>query len=194
MDSWGPSPGANDNASGVGTVLELARDLKDTKLAPTLEFVLFGDEEKIDDNPDHHHYGSRAFVAQMTPEERASLAGVISLDMVAYGNTFTVWTMGKGPQTMRALLKTYAAANDTKLVYKQDTSGIGFSDHEPFELAGFPAAWIEWRLDDTHHTAADDYEHCSRKRVQATGDFVLGFLDELTLDDLQKLTESRTVE
>jgi hypothetical protein len=192
MDSWGPAPGANDNASGAGTVLELARDLKDASLVPTIEFVLFGNEEPIDENPDHHHFGSRAFVKQMTPEERAALVGAMSLDMVAYGNTFVVRTMNKGPQKLRALVKSYAAAHRVAIAYKQDPTTIGWSDHEPFELAGFPAVWIEWQLDTSHHTKADVYERLSRKRLQATGDFVLGFLRGLSADDLDALAAART--
>ncbi len=187
IDSWGRSPGANDNASGVGTVLELARDLRGETVAPTVIFVLFGDEEMIDDDPDHHHYGSRTYVAEMTDDERHRLAGMLSLDMVAYGGTFTMRTMGEGPQALRDMLGEYAKRTKTALVYKADPSEAGWSDHEPFELAGFPAAWIEWRLDDTHHTTADDYEHVSKKRLQTTGAFVLGFLrgfDEGTLEEL----------
>ncbi len=92
IDSWGPSPGGNDNASGCGTVLELARDLRDAAVAPTLMFVLFGNEEMIDKDPDHHHYGSRAYVSALSAAERADLVGMISVNMVAYGTTFTMRT------------------------------------------------------------------------------------------------------
>jgi Zn-dependent M28 family amino/carboxypeptidase len=192
MDSWGPAPGANDNASGAGTVLELARDLKDAELTPTVIFVLFGNEEMIDTNPDHHHYGSRAYVAQMSAEERAGLVGMISLDMVAYGNTFAVRTMGEGPQEMRILAKAYAREAGTALSYVRDPAPAGWSDHEAFELAGYPAVWLEWRSDTTHHTAEDTVQHLSVKRLQATGDFVLGFLRSLDQSDLEKLAEGRT--
>ena len=192
VDSWGPSPGANDNASGAATVLELARDLKGVELAPTVIFVLFGNEEMIDEDPDHHHFGSRAYVAQMGAEDRADLVGMISLDMVAYGNTFAVRTMGKGPQEMRTLTKAYAREVATALSYVRDPAAAGWSDHEAFELAGYPAVWLEWRLDTTHHTAEDTIEHLSAKRLQATGDFVLGFLRSLDLGDLDKLAKGRT--
>jgi aminopeptidase YwaD len=191
IDSWGPAPGANDNASGVGTVLELARDLKDAELTPTLVFVLFGDEEMIDDNANHHHYGSRAYVAQMTAEQRSYLSGMISLDMVGYGDTFADRTMGKGPQEMRSLIEEYAAQSGVAIGYAKDTATAGSSDHEAFERAGFPAVWLEWQEDDTHHTAADTYEHLNRHKLQATGDFVLGFLRGLTFGDLQRLVQER---
>jgi hypothetical protein len=192
VDSWGPSPGANDNASGVGAVLELARDLKDTAVVPTVIFVLFGNEEMIDKNPDHHHYGSRAYVDQLTAGERMKLVAMISLDMIAYGNSFTVRTMGKGPRDLRDLLQAYAKRAGVPLSYDKDPSVAGWSDHEPFELAGFPAAWLEWRLDDFHHTPNDTYKHVKVGKLAATGEFVLGFLTDLDDGDLQQLAEART--
>jgi aminopeptidase YwaD len=192
IDSWGPSPGANDNASGAATVLELARDLQGDSLTPTIVFVLFGNEEMIDDNPDHHHYGSRAYVAQMSAQERTDLVGMISLDMVGYGNTFAVRTLGEGPQELRALVKAYAGDVGTAIRYVQDPAPAGWSDHEPFERAGYPAVWLEWRLDTTHHTPNDTIGHVSAKRLQATGDFMLGFLRGLDASALETLAEART--
>jgi aminopeptidase YwaD len=192
MDSWGPSPGGNDNASGCGTILELARDLKDAAVAPTVIFVLFGNEEMIDDNPDHHHYGSRAYVSSLSAQDRADLVGMISADMVAYGSTFTMRTMGEGPRELRDLMRAYAVAHDVALVYEKDPSPAGWSDHEPFELAGYPAIWLEWRVDNLHHTPDDTYKHVRASRLAATGDFLLGFLTDLDSSDLERLAEART--
>ena len=93
VDSKAPSPGANDNASGVAVVLELARDLREADTVATVELVLFGTEEMIDTERNHHHYGSRAFVKNMTSTQRGNLAGMISVDMVASGDILTVGTM-----------------------------------------------------------------------------------------------------
>jgi Zn-dependent M28 family amino/carboxypeptidase len=128
----------------------------------------------------------------MGDQERADLAGMISLDMVAYGNTFCQRTMGEGPQALRTLIKTYAADAGVKNAYERDPAAAGWSDHEPFERAGFPAVWLEWRLDQTHHTDADTVKHMNPKRLQATGDFVLAFLRDLQDDDLERLATART--
>ncbi len=192
IDTWGPSPGGNDNASGSAAVLELARDLKEYPLVPTVAFVLFGNEEMIDQDADHHHYGSRAYVSQMGDEERRDLVGTISVDMIAFGSTFTMRTMGKGPQDLRQLLKEYAGRLGRPLTYEKDPSTVGWSDHEPFELAGYPAVWIEWRADDAHHTKSDTYKHVRADRLAATGAFLLGFLKDLDQADLERLAQSRT--
>jgi Zn-dependent M28 family amino/carboxypeptidase len=192
MDSWGPAPGANDNASGYGTVLELARDLKNAKIVPTVIFILFGNEEMIDSNADHHHYGSRYYVAHMTAKDRANLVGMISLDMVAYGNTFNVRTMNKGPQKLRSMVQSFAKQSHVALAYQLDPSPAGWSDHEPFERAGFPAVWLEWYLDKTHHTTSDTYKHLRAAKIQTTGRFVLAFLKDLDQSSLTQLAKAKT--
>ncbi|MEA3306755.1 MAG: M28 family peptidase [Elusimicrobiota bacterium] len=44
-DTYGDTPGADDNGSAVGVLLELARLFKDIKTEKTLRFVAFGNEE-----------------------------------------------------------------------------------------------------------------------------------------------------
>jgi hypothetical protein len=68
--------GADDNASGVAAVLEIARALHDHPLPVTVRFVAFAYEET-------GYVGSRAMAA----EDRATgtdLVGAASLDMIAY--------------------------------------------------------------------------------------------------------------
>jgi aminopeptidase YwaD len=191
MDTKKPSPGGNDNASGSAAVLELARDLAGGAVVPTVVFVLFGNEEMIDSNPDHHHYGSRAYLQQMTALDRANTVGMISLDMIGYGSSFVLRTMGRGPREMRDMLKAHANSTGVNIGYLADPSKYGYSDHEPFELAGYPAVWVEWRDDPVYHTVKDTYEHCRPSKVQAAGELVLSFLTDLDLSDLQGLAAAK---
>lgn len=194
VDSKAPSPGANDNASGVAVVLELARDLRDADITPSVEFVLFGAEEMVDSNADHHHYGSRRFVQEMTAEERSALVAMISVDMVAYGDEFLVRDMGRGPPTLTEMLLAYSGDHGLGVLYAEDTGTYGWSDHEPFELAGFPAAWLEWHRDPAYHTKGDTYGHCDPEPVRRTGELLLGFLRYLTESDLALLAQSRDLD
>ena len=191
LDGKAPSPGANDNASGVATVLELARDLKNADTTATIELVLFGAEEVVDSNPNHQHYGARAFVKEMTATERANLAGMMSVDMIAYGSRFTVGTMKRGPQLLCATLIGYAAAHGLPATFQLDEGTWGWGDHEPFELAGYPVAWLEWGDDPTYHTVSDTFAHCDPLPVEKTGDLLLGFLAGLDQADLEQLLSVR---
>jgi len=191
VDTKKGAPGGNDNASGVAVVLELARDLRDADITPTVQLVVFGAEEMTDSNPDHHHYGSRQFVQALSGAEAEALVGMISADMVGYGSYFTVRTMARGPQLLRDMVKTYSDAHGLPARRLKDEGTYGWSDHEPFELAGYPAVWLEWREDPAYHTSRDTYAHCDPDDVQRVGTMVLGFLDELTQADLETLAAAR---
>ncbi|MGB9588661.1 MAG: M28 family metallopeptidase, partial [Armatimonadota bacterium] len=68
-DSKPRSAGANDNASGIAVVLELARLIPKHTLPFDLVFIGFGAEEIVDGNSNHHHYGSRQYVQSMSKED-----------------------------------------------------------------------------------------------------------------------------
>ena len=74
LDSVPLSPGANDNASGVATVLEVARLLAEVPTARSIHFVAFGAEEL-------GLVGSGYYVATRT----LSVRGMVNLDMVGHG-------------------------------------------------------------------------------------------------------------
>ena len=74
-DSVFQSPGADDNASGVAVVLEVARLLGTEATPRTLKLVLFDKEEA-------GLLGSRAFAAKKT--HLKDLQGAIIMDMVGY--------------------------------------------------------------------------------------------------------------
>lgn len=194
LDSKPTTPGANDNASGVAVVLELARDLVDADITPSVEFVLFGAEEIIDSDRNHHHFGSRRYVADMTEQQRAALAGMISVDMVGYGQKLTIRNMGRGPQLLADMLLAASAEHSIPSAYSQDTGPTGFSDHEAFEAAGYPVAWLEWQDDPTYHKAGDTYEHCQPEVVRKSGEMLLDFLAGLSDPALASLADARKLQ
>jgi len=187
MDSKAPSPGANDNGSGCGALLEIARGLGRRHAYPTVELVYFGAEEMIDADPDHHHFGSRYHVKDMSAGARKNAAGMISVDMIGYGPRFVVRTMGNGPQSLRRLLLRQARERGIRMSYLRDPGESGWSDHEAFELAGIPAAWIEWRDDPVYHTSADTSGHLVAAKVRTAGQFLLGVLYGLDAAALERL-------
>lgn len=74
-DTVAISPGADDNASGVAVVLEVARLLGSRPTPKTLQLALFDQEEE-------GLLGSKAFVTNVT--HLANLRGAIVMDMVGY--------------------------------------------------------------------------------------------------------------
>lgn len=187
MDTKSPSPGANDNASGCAALLELARVLKNKETIPSIRFVFFGTEEMIDSNPDHHHYGSRYYEDSLSVGERNRIAGMISVDMIAYGTAFNAGNMRRGPMSLVDALLAEAKAQGVPMTFRLDQGLYGWSDQEPFELAGVPAAWVHWRSDPVYHTGGDVPSHVQQARVETTGRFLQRYLEGVTESDCRDL-------
>jgi Zn-dependent M28 family amino/carboxypeptidase len=75
-DAPARAPGADDDASGIAVLLELARRLQGRPLARTVEFVAFSNEEK-------GNAGSRAF-ARAARASDTRIAAVVNLDDLGY--------------------------------------------------------------------------------------------------------------
>jgi Zn-dependent M28 family amino/carboxypeptidase len=80
-DTVNGTPGADDNASGVAAVLELARLLKGVRLARTVRLVAFANEEVSKDKG--HTMGSYAY-AQECRLKGEKIVGMLSLEMLGY--------------------------------------------------------------------------------------------------------------
>jgi hypothetical protein len=170
------SPGANDNGTGTVVTLELARCFAETPVRPDLRFIFFGGEERLVDNTDYHHFGSRYYVANMTQQEKDDLIGAIIIDMVGVGWQLYARTMGIGPMWLCNELMAYAAGVGISLPYMKSGS---YSDHEPFELAGIPAVWLEYKDDPWYHTVQDSYDKIVPAFVDNTGRLLEGYIRTL---------------
>jgi Zn-dependent M28 family amino/carboxypeptidase len=79
LDSVEDGPGINDNASGSGTILEIAEAMQKTKPRNAVRFIWFSAEES-------GLLGSTFYVNSLTAEERADIAGMLNFDMLASPN------------------------------------------------------------------------------------------------------------
>lgn len=187
MDSHWRSPGGNDNASGVAVTLELARLFAQIDPEATIRFVAFGAEEISGDDPWDHHFGSHAYVNGLSSAQRTQHAGMISVDMVGYGTVFNVRSMLVGPTSMVVSLQKWGAKYGQPLPFLEDYGVWGWSDHEAFEFAGIPAAWVEWRTDPVYHTSRDTAAHVQQPKLRSTGYLLRGWVLEQDAADLDAL-------
>jgi hypothetical protein len=167
------SPGANDNGSGSVTILELARCFAQAEPGVEVWIVFFGGEEQMVTGTDLHHYGSRYFVDNLSAADRARLRGFVSVDMVGVGSQLYARTMGIGPMGFCNELMSFASTHGIYLPYLVSGSS---SDHEPFEKAGLPAVWLEYKDDPYYHTPQDSIDKIDPAYIELTGSLLLGFL------------------
>lgn len=169
------SPGANDNASGTAVVLELARCFMEEPPADgvALRFIFFGGEERLVDNTDLHHFGSRYYVQNLSPWEREHAIGAVVVDMVGVGEQLYARTMGIGPMDLCNRLMSHARSAGISLSYLVSGS---YSDHEPFEAAGMAAVWLEYKDDPWYHTPRDSYDKIDPAHIENTGRLLESFM------------------
>ncbi|MFA5785954.1 MAG: M28 family peptidase [Actinomycetota bacterium] len=184
FDTMPTGPGANDNASGVGVVMSLARAWRYRDLPVPVEWVAFGGEERQEGPVGSHHMGSRAYVAALRPGETGRIVAMLSLDEVGANSAHEVSSLGSGPQVAVQRLLAAAAAAGVPASYRKTPD---WSDNGPFELAGIPAAFL-WNGDyPLFHTSKDTIAQVRESQVLAALRIVEGFLNGLGAADAQIL-------
>ena len=162
LDTVPQAPGAEDNASGVGVLLEAARLATATPPTVPVVFIAFAAEEPRGDGDDRHHYGSRAYVASLGRAARSALLGMISLDRVGVGDRVPVCTGGLGPRTVADQLVRVARRLDLPVRRCFDNRA---SDHWSFERAGLTGARIGSTPYPEYHSAADRIGVVERRQL-----------------------------
>lgn len=146
-----PAPGADDNASGSVGVCAIAAACRDLAFTHDLRFILFTGEES-------GLHGSRRHLAGMSAADRARLAGVVNMDMIASKNTPNPAVLLESSEASRPLVESLAtlAATYTNLVVQLSFEPYA-SDHVPFIRAGLPAVLTIEGTD-----GAYEHEHTER--------------------------------
>jgi alkaline phosphatase isozyme conversion protein len=147
-DSVDDGLGADDNASGVGILLELAALLADVPTPHTIQFIALGAEEA-------GLLGSVDYIYSASPDEIKNIIGFINLDSVIAGDIIYVYS-NEGKPALRDWALNWADANGYLLetirnVDLKDEDGYGTADTDAFESAGIPFAYFEsanWELGD----------------------------------------------
>jgi len=165
LDTVARAPGAEDNASGVAVVLELARlaAAHDPRL-PTV-FIAFGGEEPRGSGDDMHHFGSRRYVREMSPAQRGSLASMISLDRVGVGSSVPVCTGPLSPPAVMDRIMSLSRATGISAHRCELTT----SDHWSFEKAGYPVARLGSTPYAGYHSEADLPRVVSPRQLDRVG-------------------------
>lgn len=141
--------GADDNASGVAIMLEVAERLANVETPYTLRFIAFGAEEV-------GLKGSKYYVSQMTQNEIENTVAMINLDSCIAGDKMYVYGGLAEDGWVRDLALEIAEDSGLNLEtnpglnpdYPEGTTG-DWSDHAPFKDKEIPYAYFEatnWEL------------------------------------------------
>lgn len=174
--------GADDNASGIAVMLQLARDLSEMDQARANDylFIAFSGEEK-------GLYGSNYWTKHPTLPI-AELNYMINLDMVGRLDSLgAIGINGVGTSPTWDEVNRVLVGN---LKVKTTTSGIGPSDHTSFYLQGVPAIHFFTGTHADYHKPSDDEEKVNYDGMLRVARFIESLIT--TLNDDGKLAFTKT--
>lgn len=149
-DTIAPHNGADDNASGVSAVMELAGYFAGQKARParSIIFVAFGAEES-------GLIGSGYFVAN-PPVAKEKIKMMLNFDMVGRLNSesksFSIGGTGSSKEA-ESILNEILKTSDLKASFSKE--GYGPSDHASFYSANIPVLYFNTGVHTDYHTPFD---------------------------------------
>jgi hypothetical protein len=188
-DTVPTTPGANDNATAVATVLETARALVGDRRLENDIILLFTDGEEP-----APRFGSTAFVAEHTWFDEVGL--VLNFEAVGGSGPSMLIEMS-GPA--RSMIDQYAASVPNPTAFSFTTELVGLiggsnTDFAPFRdvgIAGFDFAYLHGSP--IYHTSDDNVESVSLRSLQHHGSNALSLARHFGGMDLGRSTDAGEV-
>lgn len=184
------APGADDDASGVAAVLEIATVLSGQTVSNTVKFVAFGAEERGYDGSGMLN-GSRHFVKA----EKANgtvFAGTVILDMIGYSGgrgIHAAAAVNENSMPMAARIGDATERYNLNLSFSTHfTPNFAASDNYPFWTGGYPSVLViedipsagAAEMNPCYHTANDTADTLSAEQMTEVTRGVLAAVLELT--------------
>lgn len=167
--------GADDNASGVAVMLQLASKLKEKNTQNNYLFIAFSGEEM-------GLLGSNYFVKNPTID-LSKVSYMLNMDMVGrmkQDSTLAVYGVGTSP-----IFKQVLKAHNNKFKLVQQESGVGPSDHTSFYLANIPVLHFFTGQHEDYHKPSDDSEKLNYDGMELISTYIFDIISDL--DDNGKL-------
>ncbi len=173
--------GADDNASGVAVMLEVAANLHKNRMDDHVLFAGFSGEEK-------GLWGSNQFCKTPTVS-LDSIRYMINLDMVGRlrGDTLAVYGTGTSPRWMEVL----HACNQEGFILVPSESGVGPSDHTSFYLEGIPVLHFFTGQHPDYHKPSDTPEKLNYDGMLRIAAYVERIMRTLDKEDAWEFTPTK---
>ncbi|MBN4070789.1 DUF4910 domain-containing protein [Olleya sp. AH-315-F22] len=172
--------GADDNASGVAVMLNLASKLKETNKGNNYLFMAFSGEEM-------GLLGSNYFVKNATIHID-SINYMLNMDMVGRlkaDSTLAVYGVGTSP-----VLKQVINSSNNKFKIIEKESGVGPSDHTSFYLNDIPVLHFFTGQHEDYHRPSDDSDLLNYEGMEAISTYIFDIITDL--DDNGELAFVKT--
>lgn len=172
--------GADDNASGVAVLLNLAKKLQNKNKGNNYLFMAFSGEEM-------GLLGSNYFTKNPTIDlTKANY--MINMDMVGrlkQDSTLAVYGVGTSP-----ILKQVVKANNSRFKIIEKESGVGPSDHTSFYNSDIPVLHFFTGQHEDYHKPGDDIEKLNYEGMETISAYIFDIISDL--DDNGKLPFRKT--
>lgn len=158
--------GADDNASGVAGLIEIAQKLasEKDKLKRSVIFVAFSAEEM-------GLLGSKSFVKNL-PVSNNQIKGMVNLDMIGRLQTKDSYILISGTGTS---VESESILNDlgknTEIPLKYSPEGYGASDQASFYAVNVPVFFLTTGAHEDYHTPFDDADRINYEGEKQVLDF-----------------------
>jgi len=172
--------GADDNASGVAVMLNLASKLNEANTNNNYLFMAFSGEEM-------GLLGSNYFVKNATINTQ-DINYMLNMDMVGrlkVDSTLAVYGVGTSPYFKQVI---HSSNSTFKLV--ENESGVGPSDHTSFYLNDIPVLHFFTGQHEDYHKPGDDSEKLNYGGMQAISNYIFNIISDL--DDNGELAFKKT--
>lgn len=177
LDTVPVAPGAEDNASGVAVMLELARMAAAAPPDLPVRFIAFGAEEPRGPGDALHHFGSQQHVADLSRRERDAIEAVVALDRVGVRASYVpVCSARSSGNDLRSDVRD--AADDVG-VPTRACGGNTTSDHWSYVKAGIPAIRLGSIPYAGYHSRGDTPDVIDRRQIDRVGTAMWAWLQSL---------------
>jgi hypothetical protein len=173
--------GADDNASGVSLMLNLAKKLKNTNTSNNYLLMAFSGEEM-------GLLGSNYFVKHPTIT-LDSVDYMLNMDMVGRlkkDKALAVYGVGTSPY-FRQVVEAY---NDGRFKLIEKESGVGPSDHTSFYLNNIPVLHFFTGQHKDYHRPSDDYDKLNYAGMEIISNYIFDIITDM--DDNGKMPFRKT--
>lgn len=164
--------GADDNASGVAGLLELARYFSKNKISEKSNFLFIcfsGEELGL--------YGSKYFTEHPSID-LTKVNYMINMDMIGRLNPTTKSVSVSGSGTS-PVWETTLKNMGSQLNIKTDSAGIGPSDHSSFYLKNIPVLHFFTGSHSDYHKPSDDWDKINYAGEKEVLDLIIAVIEKL---------------